>query len=152
MNNYYPPVGFHFRVQVIGLTPDDNDIRFTDVSGLSVELVTEENAEGGENRFVQKYPVRAKYPELVLKRGLLLDSKVVEWVRKCIENLEITPRDIDVTLLNEEHDPLLTWHVYRAYPTKWAVSDLNAMSNTVVIESLQMAYQFFRAERKQECL
>ena len=44
--------------------------RFTEVSGLSVEMGTEEFVEGGENRFIQKYPTRAKYPELVLKRGL----------------------------------------------------------------------------------
>ena len=72
MPSYYPPVGFHFKVEVLGLPPNDNDVRFTEVGGLSVELGTEEVAEGGENRFVQKYPTRAKYPELVLKRGLLL--------------------------------------------------------------------------------
>ena len=85
MANYYPPVGFHFRINVMDLSPNDNDVRFTEVSGLSVEMVTEEIPEGGENRFVQKYPVRAKYPELVLKRGLLLNSEVVNWIRKCIE-------------------------------------------------------------------
>src|SRR5262245_60281327 len=72
MAGYYPPVGFHFRVDVLGLPPNEHDNRFTDVSGLSVELSGEEVAEGGENRFVQKYPTRAKYPELVLKRGLLV--------------------------------------------------------------------------------
>ena len=80
MANYYPPVGFHFKVEVLGLPPNDNDVRFTEVSGLSVEMGTEEVAEGGENRFVQKYPVRAKYPELVLKRGLLVNSEVMNWV------------------------------------------------------------------------
>jgi len=53
MTVYYPPVGFHFKVEVLGLPPNDFDVRFTEVSGLSVELATEEVAEGGENRFVQ---------------------------------------------------------------------------------------------------
>lgn len=147
MPAYYPPVGFHFKVEVLGLPPSDNDMRFTEVSGLSVEMATEELAEGGENRFVQKYPVRAKYSELVLKRGMLVSSEVINWVRGCIEHYPIKPRNIDVTLLNEEHEPLLTWHVIGAYPTKWAVSDLNATNNAVVTETLQLYYQYFTTDR-----
>jgi phage tail-like protein len=143
MANYYPPPGFHFKVEVLGLAPTDNDVRFTEVGGLSAEIVTEEVAEGGENRFVQKYPSRAKYPELVLKRGLLTDSEILNWIRDSIENLVIKPKNIDVKLLNEEHQPLMTWHVVNAYPTKWSVSDLSATNNAVVIESLQFFYQYF---------
>jgi phage tail-like protein len=147
MPTYYPPVGFHFRVTVLDLPPIDGDVRFTEVGGLASEIATEEVPEGGENRFVQKYPGRAKYPELVLKRGLLVRSSVLDWVRGCIEHFQILPKNVDVQLLNEEHEPLLTWHVIRAYPTKWAVSDLNAASNTVSIETLQLFYQYFTLDR-----
>jgi phage tail-like protein len=147
MAPYYPPPGFHFKVEVLDLPPNDSDVRFTEVSGLSVEMDTEEVAEGGENRFLQKYPTRAKYPELVLKRGLLLNSDVVNWIRECIEDLNIRPKNIDIKLLNEEHQPLLTWHVVNAYPTKWSVSDFSATNNAVVIESLQFFYQYFRVDK-----
>ena len=147
MTAYYPPVAFHFRAEVLGLKKHDNDVRFSEVSGLSAELATEEVAEGGENRFVQKYPSRAKYPELVLKRGLFPGSELVRWTRDCIEDLSIKPMNVDVTLLNAEHEPLLTWHLFKAYPTKWAVSDLNASSNSVVIETLQLFYQYFTLDR-----
>jgi phage tail-like protein len=143
---YYPPAGFHFKVEVLDLPPNDQDVRFTEASGLSVELGTEEMAEGGENRFLHKFPTRAKYPELVLKRGLLVNSEVVTWIRECIEDLNIQPKNIDVKLLNEEHEPLMTWHVVNAYPTKWAVSDLNATANAVVIETLQFFYQYFTVD------
>jgi phage tail-like protein len=144
---YYPPVGFHFRVEVLGLPASANDVRFSEVSGLSVEMATEEVAEGGENRFLQKYPVRAKYPELVLKRGLLVSSQVAEWIRACTEDFSITPRNVDVTLLNDKHKPLLTWHLVNAYPTKWSASDLNATNNAVVVETLQLFYQYFTMDR-----
>ena len=147
MPNYYPPAGFHFKVEVLGLSPSDNDVRFTEVSGLSVEMATEEVAEGGENRFLQKYPTRAKYPDLVLKRGLLVRSEVLSWIEQCIQDYEIEPKNIDVKLLNEEHQPLMTWHVVNAYPTKWSVSDLNATNNAVVIETLQLTYQYFFVDR-----
>ncbi len=143
MPHYYPPVGFHFRVEVLGLPPNDRDVCFAEVSGLSVEMGTEEVAEGGENRFIQKYPTQAKYPELVLKRGLLLNSEVFAWLRGCIQDYTIQPKNIDVQLLNEEGEPLLTWHLVNAYPTKWSVSDLNATNNAIAIESLQFFYQYF---------
>jgi phage tail-like protein len=145
MLHYYPPPGFHFLVNVDGLT-GFNDVRFTDVSGLSMEMATEEVPEGGENRFVQKYPLRTKYPDLVLKRGLLSRSGVFDWMRDCIQDYKIVPRDVNVMLLNELHMPLVTWHLVKAYPTKWAVSDLNAASNTVVVETLQMFYQYFTVD------
>jgi phage tail-like protein len=147
MPGYLPPLGFHFKVEVLELGAGDDDARFTDVSGLSVELGTEEVPEGGESRFVQKYPTRAKYPELILKRGLLSRSKVTEWIRACVDDYVVTPRNVDVKLLNEAHEPLLTWHVVNAFPTKWAVSDLSATSNTFVVETLQLYYQYFRVDR-----
>lgn len=147
MAGYYPPPGFHFKVEVLGLDSNGHDVRFTDVGGLAVEIATEEVAEGGENRFVQKFPVRAKYPELVMKRGLLVSSALITWIRTSVETLEISPRNIDVKLLNEKHEPLLTWHVVNAYPTKWAVSDLSATANAVAVETLQFAYQYFTLDR-----
>ena len=145
---YTPPVGFHFKVEVLGLARAlDDDVRFTDVGGLSFELAAEEVPEGGENRFVQRYPQRAKYPDLVLKRGLLKSSAIWDWTRDCIENLDIQPKNVDVKLLNEKHEPLMTWHLIGAYPVKWAVSDLSASSIAYVVESLQLAYQYFTVDR-----
>lgn len=148
MANYYPPVGFHFKVEVLGLSPpNDFDVRFTEVSGLSVEMGTEEVVEGGENRFIQKYPTRTKYQELVLKRGLLVNSAVWKWAQQCVEDYIIVPKNVDIKLLNEAHEPLITWHVVGAYPTKWTVSDFNALNNAVAIESLQMFYQYFVVDK-----
>ena len=144
---YYPPVAFHFKVEVLDLPPNDSDVRFSEVGGLMVEMATEEVAEGGENRFLQKYPVRAKYPELVLKRGLLRDSEVWKWARECIEDFRITLKNVDIKLLDQEHQPLMTWHVVGAYPTKWSVADLNATGNAVAIESLQLFYQYFTVDK-----
>lgn len=145
---YTPPVGFHFKVEVLGLARAlDDDVRFTDVGGLSFELAAEEVPEGGENRFVQRYPQRVKYPDLVLKRGLLKSSAIWDWTRDCIENLDIQPKNVDVKLLNEKHEPLMTWHLIGAWPVKWAVSDLSASSNAYVIETLQLAYQYFTVDK-----
>ena len=145
---YTPPVGFHFKVEILGLDRAvDDDVRFSEVGGLGFEVATEEVPEGGENRFIQRYPLRVKYPDLVLKRGLLKSSAIWDWTRDCIENLDIKPKNVDVKLLNENHEPLITWHLVGAYPVKWAVTDLNATNNAIVVESLQLAYQYFTVDK-----
>ncbi|HEY5564195.1 MAG TPA: phage tail protein [Rhodothermia bacterium] len=142
----YPPVGFHFRVE-FGLDGvEDNDFRFRDVSGLSMELEEETHNEGGENRFVQKFPVRGRYPDLVLKRGMLTDSRVTQWCKAAIQNLDIEPITVWVTLMNENHEPLQTYTFVNAWPKKWNASDLNAEASEIVVESLELAYQYFRID------
>jgi phage tail-like protein len=143
---YYPPVGFHFRVE-FGLEGiGDNDFRFREVSGLSMELEEETYNEGGELRFVHKLPVRARYPDLVLKRGLLVDSVVRRWCEDAIYNFDIQPADVWVTLLDEAHAPLMTFAIVKAWPKKWNLSDLNAETGAIVIESLELGYQYFKAQ------
>lgn len=151
MAGYYPPVGFHFRVEFGFLSSDTNDVRFQEVSGLGAEVSTEDLSEGGENRFTHRLPTRAKYANLVLKRGLLTDSKLVNWITNAVENIEANPdtedekpTTVNVTLLNEEHQPLAdTYSFINAWPVKWSVSDFKAMDNSIVIETLELSYQYF---------
>jgi phage tail-like protein len=140
MSNYYPPIGFHFKVEI---TSFGSEYQFQSVSGLNVELETEELAEGGVNQFKHKLPVRSKFPNLVLSRGLKLASQLRKWVANAIENLEIEPLNLTIHLMNEKHEPLMTWNVIHAFPVKWSVSDLNAEEGKIVIESLELTYQYF---------
>ncbi len=146
MPAYYPPVGFHFRVEFDLPEISDNDFRFREVSGLAMELEEETYNEGGENRFVHKFPVRARYSDLVLKRGLLTDSVVRQWCEDAIQNLVIQPTTVWVTLLNEAHDPLQTYTFVNAWPKKWNLSDFNAESSQLVVESLELAYQYYTVD------
>ena len=144
MPEYYPPVGFHFKVSVQLDGLGENDARFQEVSGLNAELGTEDLVEGGENRFVHRLPIRAKYSNLLLKRGMLTDSGLIGWFRDAVENFLFKPADVLVTLLNESHEPLAQWSFKRAWPVKWTISDFKAQDNTVVVETIELAYQYFR--------
>lgn len=155
----YPTVGFHFLVRFQGIgdsvslgpitvSTADIDTRWTEVSGLNVELTTEELVEGGENRFVHKLPQRAKYPNLVLKRGYFssLPSPLMTWADDAINNLDIKPCQVQVMLLDEMHLPAKTWAFTNAYPVKMSMSDFKATDNSFLIETLELTYQFFRKE------
>lgn len=140
----YPPVGFHFKVEFDLSGINENDFRFQEVSGISTELETTSIKEGGENRFLHHLPVRAKYNDLVLKRGLLNDSTLLDWCKDAIENLSIAPTNVWVTLLNEQQEPLQTYSFINAWPKKWSISNFNAQESKLVVETLELAYQYFK--------
>jgi phage tail-like protein len=144
MATNYPPVGFFFRVefQLGGTTSTDS--MFQEVNGLNAELQTEEIKIGGENRYSQTLPVRAKYSDLVLKRGLLVNSAVVKWCRDAIENLEIQPVTIVITLMNEKNEPLQSYNIVNAWPKKWSISDFNAQESRIVVETMDISYQYYK--------
>lgn len=147
MASYYPPVGFHFSVSFDkSVTDSDADVRFQSVSGLNIELETETLKEGGENRFQHVLPVRSKYPNLVLKRGMLTDSQLINWCLDTFNNMVVQPADMMVSLLNEEHEPLKTWKIKHAWPVKWEVSDFSAEDNKLVIETIELTYHFYTVE------
>lgn len=141
MSTYYPPLGFHFLVE-FGNQKDE--YQFQSVSGLSVDLETEEIAEGGENRFIHRLPIRTKYPNLVLKRGLLVNSALINWCKAAVEDFNFSPTDIIIKLLNEENQPLITWNVVHAYPVKWVIGDFSAEESKIVIETIELSYSYFK--------
>lgn len=142
MIDYYPPLGFYYKVE-FSVSKNKNDVRFQSASGLSVEYDMEEYKEGGENRFTHKLPVRTKFADLVLKRGMLTDSEVIKWFLDAFRDREFKPTDITVILMNEKSEHLRTWKVAHAIPKKWLISDLNANESAVVIETLELSYRYF---------
>lgn len=159
MARTYPPVSFFFKIIFQGqfkganLSQEVVETSFQSVSGLNVELQTETLKEGGEMRFEHILPVRSKYSPLVLKRGLVEDSKVVQWCMDAIVNFDIQPMDMLVQLLYfkrpndrtapDKSEPLMTWNIVNAWPKKWSISDFNAEQSSVAIESLELNYSYF---------
>lgn len=145
MATYYPPVGFHFRVDFgFGGT----DIGFQSVSGINASVPNSEPyAEGGENRFTHRLPQRASYENLVLKRGMLVGSALISWFKDALESFRFSPKNITVTLLNAQHLPLEQWVFHKAWPTKWNIDGFDAEKNGIVVETIEFSYQYF--ERKE---
>ncbi|MDB5250062.1 MAG: glycerol acyltransferase [Segetibacter sp.] len=154
MATYIPPAGFHFKVEFVGVDGmgSDTEQRFQEVTGLSFEVETEDFKEGGENRFSYKLPKRIRYPNLVLKRGLLKGTALLNWFKSAISTYftvvvyDFKPADIMITLLDESGEAAAIWNVVQAYPLKWSVSDFRSTDNSVVVETIELAYQYF--ERK----
>ena len=140
----HPPVGFYFKIDFKELDgAHEADSYWNEVSGLAVNMLNTQFKEGGENRLVYTLPERAKYQNLICKRGLMENTTVYRWCAAAIENMDIQPTNFFVTLLNDQHRPLQTYHVLKAYPVKWTLSSFNAQKSQIVIESLEFAIQQF---------
>ncbi len=143
MPESYPPVSFYYQVSFNGIGDNAIDTRFQSVSGLSAEVKTETYKEGGENRFEHVLPVRSSYSDITLKRGLATDSKLIKWFTDTFDTMQVQPVTIDIMLLNEEGEPLVSWNLVHAWPKKWSISDFDAEQNAIAIETLELHYRTF---------
>lgn len=143
----YPPVSFHYVVTLERFPSAEHDFRFQSVSGLSATLGTEDLSEGGQNTYKYKMPSKTSYNNLILKRGILLNSRVIKWCEDALLNYEFQTSNLTVSLLNNKHLPLINWYVVDAYPVKWEVSELNAERNEIAIETIELAYKYFKTLR-----
>lgn len=142
---YSAPVAFYFEFQFDAFTNID-DQAFTEVSGLSVEMVTEEIEEGGANCYKHYVPKEYKYAQLTCKRALALDynSSLSAWVDTILNSnssAEIKPYDAVLSLKNAWGIPVASWSLQGLYPVKWSTSDFNAIKNELVIETFVFSYK-----------
>jgi phage tail-like protein len=146
--NDYPVTAFRFSV-FIGPSSitDGPDASFHDISGISASLGTEEILVGGDNANCYRLPTQVKYSPLILKRGVMkVTSELAVWTETILSSglaLPIVTKNIAVKLLNDQGDPLVTWFFEGAYPTKYEISSLNAMTSELLIETYELTYRRF---------
>ena len=138
-----PLVGFRFDVFFFmgGTQANTFDILFQKVSGIGATVNTSPREEGGQNLFTQRLPERIEHDNLVLERGLMVDSPLTTAFLETLTQFRFTPVDVLVTLLDEANRAIMSWMFLQAFPVRWSIGDLDAQSNTIVIERLELAYQ-----------
>jgi phage tail-like protein len=140
---YYPPVGFSF---VVNITDIDGqyESNVQEVSGLNAKMNVEEVKEGGENRFVHRLPSPPKYENLILKRGMVTNSGLIDWARKAVEQFLFSTKTVVISLLDGDANHLATWNFVNAYPVSIKISDFKAQENAIVVETLELCYDYFQ--------
>ena len=133
----YPLSRYHFMVQWGG-----TKINFSEVSGLSMEVAVVEYRDGLQpDQHATKMPGLRKFSNIVLKRGIQKnDHEFFAWINTVQANT-VERRDITISLLDETHQPALVWKVKNAWPCKYEIAPLQANSNEVLIETLELAHE-----------
>ena len=137
MANNYPLPKFHFQVEWGG-----TNIGFSEVSGLNIENKVLEYRDGISPEYSKlKMPGMREFSNITLKRGVFKkDNEFYQWFNSISLNT-VERRDITISLLNENHEPVVVWKVYNAFPIKIQSTDLKGDGNEVAIEQLDVAHE-----------
>ena len=133
----YPLPKFHFQVEWGG-----SRIGFTEVSGLDITTEVIEYRDGASPEYSKvKMPGQRKFSNISLKRGTFKsDNQFYAWFNTVSLNT-IERRNLVISLLNENHEPVIVWKVKNAWPTKITPTDLKADGNEVAVESIELAHE-----------
>lgn len=144
-----PPLGFRFAVLFFagGAVPNPIDIMFQSVSGLGSRVETTPLEEGGQNLYTQSLPNKITHDNLVLKRGMVTGSPLGIEFNAAMSLFTFSPSNVLITLMDHTRIPISAWLFIKAYPVNWSVSDLNAESNEVVVEHMELTYQRMQVMR-----
>ncbi len=131
---------FNFFIELEGMMVGG----FSECTGLVAETQFEEYREGGVTDYVHRLPGQSKNPPLVLKHGLTLGADLWDWYTDVVRAVNLgTPvkrKNGTVYLLNRERTPVMWWNFTDALPMKWTGPDLNATSNAVAFESVELTH------------
>jgi phage tail-like protein len=128
--------GFNFLVEIDGLTRAG----FQECSGLDKQTAIVEYREGGDgfkdgSKHVRKLSGLNTVTNITLKRGVTDSRELWDWYHAG------DARTGSIILLDEKSQEKLRWSFVHGLPTKWTGPSFNATGNTIVIESLEIAYE-----------
>jgi phage tail-like protein len=113
--------------------------RFRECTGLAAEIECKDYNEGGVNDRVHKLPTRMKYPNLVLKRGVTNEDALLKWLW-ATQQRKTKLQNITVTLKGPDGKKVRSWTFNEAFPIKWTGPNLNAASNQIATETLEIVH------------
>jgi len=126
---------------------------FQECGGLEIEMDVQEYPEGGRNNGTIRRVGRAKYPPLLLKRGMFYapgasgpaNSDLWHWLQRIVNGERPVPRyDGTVSVMSADGSVRATWMFDRGLPSKIRGPELNAKSGEIAIEELTIAHEGLR--------
>ncbi len=136
-----PLLNYRYRVEIEGLVVAG----FSEVTGLTSEIETEEYKEGGAG-FVHKLPGTVKHGNIVLKRGMGASTELREWYRAVVDALAYrkalpkTPA-LYISVIDTAGEEKVRFRIESAYPIKWSGPELKGTGSDVAIETLELVHE-----------
>jgi len=132
-----PVHGYNFEVQINNIPVGG----FRECGGLSFTTDPVEYREGTDVPLnVRKLHGLRKFANITLKRGFTPNHDLWTWYKNVLNGAD-DRRDGAIVLQDEQHNPVLRWNFESAWITKWEGPAMNATSNDVAIESLELAVE-----------
>lgn len=117
---------------------------FKECSGLGSENeVVEEKASDSKGKpVVKKIPGNLKWNNITLKQGITDDLDMWKW-RKLVEEGKVSEARKNGSLVLYSHDgkEIARWNFINAWPSKINGPSINAGSNEIAVEELELAHE-----------
>lgn len=113
---------------------------FRECSPIVIETEMFEYPEGGNNTYTHKLPVRTKYSNITLKRGMDDTQSLYNWFVKASSG-QIVRQNISIIIYDSQQNIKQRWDLQNAYPCKWTGPELKAESGAIAIETLEIAHE-----------
>ncbi len=132
-----PYRGYNFRVEL-----DNTSVAsFRECSGLSQNTDAVDYREGTDLWLtVRKLPGLRKVNNIVLKRGETENKDLWNWYKNILNGID-DRRNGAIVLQDEQHNDVLRWNFQNGWICKWEGPTLNATSNDVIVESIEICHE-----------
>lgn len=142
INLFEPSVSHRFLVSFfIGGTLSPVDISFQRVSGIGRTAEILRKRQGGDNTGEYNLPVHVSHNNIVLERGVMNATPLMMNFDRMLGTFRAQHSNIVILLLNHLWLPVCSWTVVDALPVAWTTGDLDANGNTILINTLELAYR-----------
>ena len=140
-----PYPGMNFLVD-LGTGDDGPGSGVADVVFPDARLQLNEYRSGNDKTSESmKLSTLTHYDDLVLRRGVTGSLSWYQWWNEA-RNGGDARRDISVTLLDEQGNPVLRWRFLRARPAAYRTSPMDATVADTLFETLEIAFDRFEME------
>ena len=130
-----PYKSFNFIVEIDGIAR----AAFSEVSGLESETAVIEYR-SGQDFVTRKLPGLTRYANIVLRHGVTKDHELWDWRKNIVEG-NPDRRNGSIKLLDDQLNEVLRWNFRDGWICKWVGPTLNAKSNEVAIETIEIAHE-----------
>lgn len=141
-----PYGAFNFLVDLGTGGAETPDGGFAECSGIGMEVAVAEYRNGNElANAPRKVTGLTRVADVTLRRGIIGSLTLFALIDEVRDGGQAT-RDVTITLLSEDHQPVLTWRLLRARVVKHVSGPLNAKGGDVAVEELTLACERLELE------
>ena len=116
------------------------ELGFSEISGLPTGTSIIQYRAAAQEPQMRRIPGRAKFTNINLKRGYTPNGRDLWNWRKSVLDGQTQRKSGTITVL-EGRAPALVWQFREAWPSKWSGPAMNATSNDVAIEEMEITVE-----------
>lgn len=138
-----PYPSYCFRIEVTDVSADGKAVKgaFSEVSGLEAAVDPIDYRNGNEDIRVRKVPGLKKFTNITLKRGLIGDLGLWNWILEGQKG-KVRRAAGSIVLMDESgQNEVMRWNFVRGWPCKWTGPGMNAKNNEVAMETLEICHE-----------